>query len=167
MGGTAMTLKIQQPSVVSNVVVRRALHFYWRLTRGMTMGVRAVVLDGDGRVFLVRHTYVPGWHFPGGGIEVGETALDALTREVREEGCIALKGAPQLHGVFFNRKVSRRDHVVVYVVRDFEVLSAKQPDREIAEARFFALDALPADSAPATRRRLDELMNGMAVAATW
>jgi 8-oxo-dGTP pyrophosphatase MutT (NUDIX family) len=162
-----MTLKPELPSAMSNVVVRRALHFYWRLTRGMTMGVRAVLLDGEDRVFLVRHTYVPGWHFPGGGVEVGETALDALARECREEGCISLTGTPRLHGVFFNRKVSRRDHVLVYVARDFEILEAKRPDREIAEAGFFPVDRLPAGVAPATQRRLDELLKGAAVAATW
>jgi ADP-ribose pyrophosphatase YjhB (NUDIX family) len=152
---------------VSNRIVRRALHLYWRVARGMTMGVRAILLDRENRVFLVRHTYVPGWHFPGGGVEVGETALDALTREVREEGFIELVGAPQLHGVFFNHKVSRRDHVLVYVVRDFTVLGAKQPDREIAEAGFFAFDALPPGTTSPTRQRLNELLNGAEIASTW
>ena len=33
--------------------LRRAFHLYWRMARGMTLGVRGVVLDGDGKVFLV------------------------------------------------------------------------------------------------------------------
>ena len=45
----------------------------------MTLGVRAVVLDGENRVFLVKHCYVSGWHLPGGGVEVGESFLDALS----------------------------------------------------------------------------------------
>lgn len=53
--------------------LRRVFHLYWRVARGMTLGVRAVVLDGDNRVFLVRHSYVTGWYLPGGGVEVGET----------------------------------------------------------------------------------------------
>ena len=42
----------------------------------MTLGVRGVVLDGEDRVFLVKHSYVAGWHLPGGGVEVGETFLE-------------------------------------------------------------------------------------------
>ncbi|MFG3756795.1 NUDIX domain-containing protein, partial [Klebsiella pneumoniae] len=95
--------------------IRRVLHLYWRFARGMTLGVRALVVDADGRVFLVQHSYVAGWHLPGGGVEVGETCNEALTRELWEEGQIEITGPPTLHGVFFNRRISRRDHVAVYV----------------------------------------------------
>ena len=100
-------------------MLRRTFHLYWRLARGMTLGVRAVVLDGDNRVFLVKHSYVAGWHLPGGGVEVGESFRDALRRELMEEGRIELSGEPALHGLFFNSHVSRRDHVAVYMVRQF------------------------------------------------
>src|SRR3984893_19074419 len=77
-------------------VTRRVLHVYWRFSRGVTLGVRAVVLDGSGRVFLIVHSYVPGWHLPGGGVEIGETAGEALARELREEGNIELVDQPTL-----------------------------------------------------------------------
>lgn len=145
----------------------RAAHLYFRLTRAMTLGVRAAVLDGEGRVFLVRHTYAPGWHLPGGGVEVGETLEQALVKELREEGVLRLTAPARLHGVFFNRPLSRRDHVAVYVVREFAVDGVKQPDREIAEAGFFPLDALPDGTTAGTRRRLAEILTGAQPPSDW
>lgn len=151
----------------SSRLISRTLHLYWRFARGLTLGVRAAVLDDAGRVFLIRHTYVPGWHLPGGGVEADETALAALKRELVEEACIELATEPPLHGIYFNAKVSRRDHVLLYVVRDFRVVGTKAPDREIAEAGFFSLQALPDGTTPATRRRLIEIASGDAPLPMW
>src|ERR1700743_1922538 len=96
-------------------LVNRLLHFYWRFSRGLTVGVRAAVLDSEGRVFLVKHTYAKGWHLPGGGVEAGETWLQALARELAEEGNIEMTGPPVLHGVCFHPIYSSRDHVAVYI----------------------------------------------------
>src|SRR5258708_23736898 len=94
-------------------LLRRIFHLYWRFARGMTLGVRAIVLNGGNRVFLVNHRHVAGWHLPGGGVEVGETFRDALRRELAEEAGIELAGEPALHGLFFNSHVSSRDHVAL------------------------------------------------------
>jgi ADP-ribose pyrophosphatase YjhB (NUDIX family) len=155
------------PQRLAARLLQRGLHTYWRFARGLTLGVRGIVQDRDGRVFLIRHTYVTGWHLPGGGVETGETALDALGRELREEACIRIDREPQLCGIFFNARASRRDHVLVYLVRDFTVLGPKQPDREIAEAGFFPLQALPDGTTQATRRRLAEVLEGAPPAQTW
>ena len=112
----------------------------------MTLGVRAVVLDGDDRVFLVKHSYVSGWHLPGGGVETGETFVDALRRELVEEGRIELTGEPALHGLFLNSHVSRRDHVAVYVVRQFRQDRLPGANHEIVACGFFAAAALPAET---------------------
>lgn len=148
-------------------MLKRVLHFYWRFSRGLTLGVQGCVLDGDGRVFLVRHGYVAGWHFPGGGVETGEALLQALGRELMEEGNINLKGTPTLHGIFQNIATSRRDHVALFVVREFEWSGPAAPTYEIREAGFFPLNDLPADTAPGTRRRLDEILSGAAAATVW
>ncbi|MFZ9500262.1 MAG: NUDIX domain-containing protein [Beijerinckiaceae bacterium] len=144
----------------------RAMHVWFRFARPMTLGVRAVVAR-EGRVLLVRHTYVSGWHLPGGGVEKGETAAQALAREVEEEGAVRLTGTPALHGLFFNRRASPRDHVLVYVALDFEVLGRRAPDIEIAEAAFFPLDALPEGVSQATRARLGEVFGGAPVDPYW
>src|SRR5436305_5974909 len=151
----------------SEPAVRRALHLYWRFARGMTLGVRGLVLDGDNRVFLVRHSYVSGWHLPGGGVEVGETFRNALERELIEEGAIELSGEPVLHGLFFNSHVSRRDHVAVYVVRQFHQTRPPEPNREIVACGFFGPDALPADTTEGTRLRIAEVLENRARVATW
>jgi ADP-ribose pyrophosphatase YjhB (NUDIX family) len=147
--------------------LRRIFHLYWRFARGMTLGVRAVVLDGDNRVFLVKHSYVSGWHLPGGGVEVGETLVDALRRELAEEGRIELAGEPVLHGLFFNSHVSPRDHVAVYLVRQFRQDRLPEPNREIVACGFFAAGKLPADTTPGTRLRISEVLDGKAPIATW
>ena len=49
--------------------VRTRLHLFLTAVRKrLTVGVRAVLVDGD-KVLLVKHTYTPGWQFPGGGVE--------------------------------------------------------------------------------------------------
>jgi len=148
-------------------LLRRVFHLYWWMARGMTLGVRGVVLDGDNKVFLVRHSYVAGWHLPGGGVEVGETFLEALRRELVEEGRIEMTGEPVLHGVFFNGHVSRRDHVAVYIIRQYRQDRLPKPNHEIVECGFYAADALPEETTTGTRLRIAEVRDGTPPIATW
>ena len=148
-------------------LLRPLVHFYWRFSRGATLGVRAMVIDGTGRIFLVKHSYVDGWHMPGGGVETGETLLAALARELAEEGNIQMTGPPRLHGVFFNKRISRRDHVALFIVREFQQNGPPVPNYEIVEHGFFALDALPEDVSRGTRSRIAEVLGGAAVSELW
>ncbi len=147
-------------------ILMRVVHVYFAVTRGMTMGVRAACFDPSGRVFLVRHSYVPGWHMPGGGIERRETSHEALVKELREEGNLRIVGEPQLFQVYLNMSASRRDHVVFYRA-DVEQTAPRQPDMEIVESGFFALDALPEGTTEATKRRLRELSGAEPAAQYW
>jgi len=145
----------------------RLMHIYWRFSRGLTLGVRGLVLDSDGRVFLVKHVYTDGWHLPGGGVEPGETMLDALTRELAEEGAIELTSPPRLHGVYFQTRYSNRDHVALFVVREFRQGPAPPPNHEIAACGFFRLDALPQDTTSATQARIAEVLRGRPAPPRW
>ncbi|WP_244616708.1 NUDIX domain-containing protein [Starkeya nomas] len=162
--GTAAT---PPPMPMSRRLLTRLLHRWGRLTRGVTLGVRGVVIDEGGAILLLRHTYVPGWHLPGGGVEPGETAETALIRELQEEAAVTPLAPPRLHGLLLNRHLAARDHVVVYVIERFEQGIAAVPNREIAEIGFFAPHALPDDTSPATRRRIAEVLDGTAPAAHW
>jgi 8-oxo-dGTP pyrophosphatase MutT (NUDIX family) len=100
-------------------------------------------------------------------VEVGETFGDALRRELAEEGRIELAGDPALHGIFLNSHVSRRDHVAVYLVRQFTQDRLPEPNREIVACGFFDASALPAETTGGTRLRIAEVLQGKAPIATW
>ena len=145
----------------------RAFLAYARLRRGMTLGVRAAVFDGTGCILLVRHSYVPGWYMPGGGVEPGETMRVSLERELEEEAGIALTAPPDLFGMYWNRRASPRDHVALYVCRDWRQAAPPPRTMEIVDSAFFPADALPEETTAATRRRLAEIAGEAAPSETW
>ena len=126
------------------------------VTRPVTMGVRALIRDRSGAVLLIRHNYVGGWHMPGGAVERGETAELSLMREIVEEGHLEALDRPQLFQVYFNTEFNRRNHVLLYRVQVRQT-APRKPNWEIIDSGFFSLDALPADTTPATHARLAEL----------
>ncbi len=139
---------------------------WWRLRRGMTLGVRGLACDEHGRVLLIRHTYRTGWFLPGGGVESGETALTAVVREMAEEGGVEADGQPRLFGFYANHASFKNDHVAVYWLERWRPC-APLANGEIAERGFFALDALPEGVSQGTRRRLAEVFEGADVAPDW
>ncbi len=144
------------------LILRHAL-----LRHAVVMGVRMVVIDSGGQVLLVRHSYLPGWHLPGGGCEIGETVRAAAIREVREEAGLAISGEPALLGIYLNRALGNRNHVAVFVTRDFVVIPDAPRDWEIIERGFFAPAALPEATTPGTRARLAEALDGVRPRETW
>jgi 8-oxo-dGTP pyrophosphatase MutT (NUDIX family) len=127
--------------------------------RGLTLGVRVQVCDEAGRLLLIRHSYTPGWHFPGGGVEFGETAVEAARRELAEEAGVALSGEPRLLGLFRNPQWTAGDHVAFFDAGAWTPCSQRW-GVEIEAADFFRPDALPADADGSVRRRLAERAGG-------
>ena len=132
-------------------------------------GVRAEVIAadlGDNPRRLIEHTYVRGWHLPGGGVERNETVREALERELIEEAGIRLTGEPSLLGIYSNARVFRGDHVLIYRVDEWE--TCPQTSRgEIHCIDWFSPDALPEGVTGGTRRRIEEALGARRPDVFW
>jgi ADP-ribose pyrophosphatase YjhB (NUDIX family) len=137
-----------------------------RLTRGLTLGVRALVVDAEGRVLLLRHTYTPGWHMPGGGVEIGETCETAIVRELVEEAGVETIGRPRLLSIHSSHAYFRGDHILFYRIDDWRPVAATSRG-EIHELKWFAADDLPAGATEGTRRRIAEAIGGADIHPLW
>lgn len=142
-----------------------ARNLWHRVARPLTMGVRAIVTDGD-RVLLIRHSYVAGWHLPGGGVDKGETLVEAMKREVREEVGLIVESGAQPLGVYARFRHGASDHVAVFVASTWSG-TPRADGFEIADVAFFPLDALPADTTRSTVQRLAEYRGLEAPAEHW
>jgi ADP-ribose pyrophosphatase YjhB (NUDIX family) len=149
------------------VLFSRTLHTYFLMRRGLTLGVRAIVRSNDGKFLLVRHTYTPGWHFPGGGVEKGQTTEQALRNELQQETNLKIIGKPVMHGLFYNNNVSKRDHVLAYYCDVEGGLEAKPTSIEISEIGYFSFEDLPLDVDPGTVRRIREISFGDEKTEVW
>lgn len=144
----------------------RIRRYAMRVANWRTTGVRTMVFDESGALLLLRHRYGNRelWMMPGGGVDRGEEVSAAAAREVREETGCRVHGLVGL-GVFRNASEGRRDTVHLFrgVTGDTPVADGI----EIAEARFFPLDSLPATTSPATMRRIAEMIGQRTVSEEW
>jgi 8-oxo-dGTP pyrophosphatase MutT (NUDIX family) len=149
-------------------LIGKAARLWWWLRRPRTLGVRALVHDDAGRIALVRHTYAENWYLPGGGVKKGESFEAAALREVAEE--IGLTGCTieRILGLYHSRREYKDDHIVLFVVHAPGTRDIARHDRmEIAEADWFALDALPSGVSAATARRIAEYRAGTIGGGLW
>jgi len=147
-------------------LLRPAIQAYASLRRGLTLGVRGLVTDAEGRVLLVEHTYLPGWYLPGGGVERRELAEDALRRELVEEAGVKVIGRPRLVSIHSNETKNPGDHVLIYRVETWTPCEATSRG-EINAVAWYSPDALPANVTPATRRRIEEVLGGGEADEQW
>ena len=157
---------------IAAAAVRVGATLYHRLSRQLRRvwrpdfkGVRGIPITPDGRLVLVRHTYLPGWHFPGGGYKRGEEAEAAMLRELREEIGMTRHGALEHFADYRHRAEFWRDSLAFFVIRDVEFVPRRS--LEIAAIGAFAPDALPEGLSPATQRRLAEWRGEAAIDPEW
>jgi ADP-ribose pyrophosphatase YjhB (NUDIX family) len=151
----AIEQSILGPLYALAVVVRRVV---WGLWRPTTVGVRALVVR-KGAVLLVRHRAgQQPWSLPGGGVARYERLIEAAQREAQEETGVTVR-VDRLLGVYDSFHDGVSNYIAVFVCAP---LGDPDPQRslEIAEARFFPLQAPPADMDPGSRRRIAEYLAG-------
>ena len=112
-------------------------------------GVRALIFDSRGDVLLQRRTDMPTWCLPSGSVELGETALEAVRREVREETALVVEEAEAMSiytGPSQTITYPNGDEIqcfsLAFIVRRWRG-EPKADGVEGSEVRFFPLDRLP------------------------
>ena len=139
-------------------------NFLLKLFVKTTVGVKIFVIQ-NGKVLLVKHTYVPGWHLPGGGVDTGESPETAALRELQEETGIVPRTPLQLFGFYYHFISGRHDYVGLYILHDFEKISVTCP--EIKEIQWFPMDLLPHDISPGTQNRIREYLGYQPISDKW
>ncbi|WP_426265487.1 NUDIX domain-containing protein [Sphingomonas sp. PWP1-2] len=151
-------------------LIGKAARLVWKVTKPRTFGVRAVLLDQNDRIALVRHTYTDAWYLPGGGVKKGESVEAALLRELEEEVAVVSPQIERVLGIYHSRREAKDDHIVIFAARTVSGPSSNLPKAdlmEIEEARWFALDQIPASASPATVRRITEYRSGVTGLGAW
>lgn len=148
------------------------IRFLWKLKNLLlsilpvkTLGARALVIK-DHQVLLVKHTYTPGWCTIGGGVNKGESPVEAVQRELIEEAGIQCQTPPKLFNVYYNTYEKRDDYIVFYIVEKFKPVPRPTSD-EIADIQWFSLDNLPFDISKSTLKRIKEYRGSQKIGERW
>jgi 8-oxo-dGTP diphosphatase len=124
----------------------------------LTLGVFAAIFDKEGRILCVRMNYgTHAWTTPGGRVELGESPLDALKREVLEE--TGLEVVPEeLVGVYSK---PHKNDIVLFFRAGVMAQNPWQPNDEIAQMGYFGRDDLPEPMGLVARTRIIDALDGI------
>lgn len=144
--------------------IRRKLQ---RFLNTATIGVKALIINEHKQVMLIEHTYMAGWHLPGGGVDPTETPKEAIIREVKEETGLIVNEEPTLFAIYTHEIFGASDYPLLYIIRTFSILPDAKLCREIKQARWFDMDNLPQDTTESTRLRINEVLKSLPPSASW
>jgi 8-oxo-dGTP diphosphatase len=123
------------------------------------VGVGAVIVDQEGRVFLARRGRETRnengkWEFPGGSVEFGETLEQALVREVTEEYGFTIE-AQELLDVVDHFIPAENQHWVspTFICRVKSGTPRIREPHKCDEIGWFALDQIPVDQLTIASRK--------------
>jgi mutator protein MutT len=139
----------------------KILRIYWRISKPITLGVRAIVTNDKNEILLVKHTYQNYWFLPGGGVDKGETFEQAIKRELVEETGYEAD-LIELFGVYQNTYEGKRDNIVVFVCKNGKFVESL-PSSEIEKYDFFTVDNLPENTSKGMRKRIEEFHNSSTI----
>ena len=125
-------------------------------------GVRAILLNDRGDVLLQRRTDLLCWGLPAGSVELNETALEALKREVREETGLDVRHAEPMalySGPSQRFRYPNGDEIqgfsLAFIVRDWAG-EPKADGVEGSDVRFWPMGGLPQDIVAIHARTLED-----------
>ena len=130
-----------------------------RMLGTSTVGVRILVINDKNEIMLVKHTYIDGWHFPGGGVHSGESLHQAAKRELEEETGIIATGPLEIINIYHHTIHSVNDYPVLFRLNEFKITQNAVLSAEIKEAQWFSLHQLPKDISASTLKRINEFIN--------
>jgi 8-oxo-dGTP pyrophosphatase MutT (NUDIX family) len=123
--------------------------------RPTAFGATGLAEDEQGRVLLVRHSYMPGWSLPGGAVGLNEPPETAAIRELQEEVGLTEYAPPEFMGLYTRRVAWFSNVIALYRFRNVRI--AFRPGLEVREAMFCDPLSPPPGTQPGTLRRLAEL----------
>ena len=141
--------------------VYHGLRVIWRISGTRGSGVQALVVTATGKIVLVRHSYMAGWHFPGGGLKRNETPERGIIRELVEEigllcwADVGPSNEPQ------DSPAPGLGTTALFIVTGAEYRF--RPSIEIERAAEFAPEALPQDCSFSARRHVARWQAGKAL----
>lgn len=125
-------------------------------------GVRAIIVNDAGDILLQRRRDNALWGLPGGSVEIDETAVEALKREVKEETALKVIDAEPMAlycGPRQKFSYSNGDQVqcfaVAFIVRKWEG-SPHADGLEGSMVRFFSIPELPESLVPVHQQTLED-----------